>query len=298
VENAVEKIFSIVTPSFNQGQFISETIESVVSQKGKFYIDYVIMDGGSTDDTLEVIKKYEQFLIENCSVKRIQGLNFYVANDNNFKYNQSLGISFRWYSEKDEGQADAINKGFNLCIGDIFAFINSDDMYYPDTFQKIEKLNWKNFDLSYGEGMWITSNGENLCLYPTLSPTRYFLFNRCTLCQPTIFFKKETYLKLGNFDNYFFCGFDYEYWLRAVFNNFKFKYINAVLAKSRMYKDNKSLSNQDIVAENNRELIKKYYENSGLNKFFLWIIEYFAEKYTFRREKKMFSLLCEFNLKE
>jgi glycosyltransferase involved in cell wall biosynthesis len=291
MDDVEDKIISIVTPSYNQSQFISETIESVISQRGNFYIDYVIMDGGSTDGTREVLNRYEKLFIDNYQIKNIRGVNYYVAGEKNTGYIQCLGVGFRWFSEKDNGQADAINKGFNISVGDIFAFLNSDDVYCQNTFQRIADLDWNNFDFLYGEGMWINSRGENLCLYPTLPPTKYFLHGKCTLCQPTVFFKKETYIKLGQFDNSFFCSFDYEYWVRAVFKNCKFKHIHAILAKSRMYIENKSLSNKNTVADNCKELIKKYYGNIKLNKIFLWITKNYSRKFTHRREKKMFSLL-------
>src|SRR5690606_10615120 len=92
--NKLPKI-SIVTPSYNQGQFIEETILSIISQNYP-NLEYIIIDGGSTDNTVDIIKKYE----------------------NHLKY---------WVSEADKGQADAINKGLQHCTGDIFNWINSDD---------------------------------------------------------------------------------------------------------------------------------------------------------------------------
>ena len=99
---------SIVTPSFNQGKYIEQTIQSVINQNYP-NLEYIIIDGGSTDQTIDVIKKYETYL--------------------NF-----------WVSEKDDGQTDAINKGFAKCTGEIFNWINSDDYYEPGTFFKLAEL--------------------------------------------------------------------------------------------------------------------------------------------------------------
>jgi len=88
---------SVITPSLNQGAFIERTILSVLSQKGGFELDYIIVDGGSTDNTLDIVRKYQE--------------------------------SLTWISEKDQGQSDAINKGFNLATGELLAWLNSDDTY-------------------------------------------------------------------------------------------------------------------------------------------------------------------------
>ena len=99
---------SIVTPSFNQGKYIEQTIQSVLNQNYP-NLEYIIIDGGSTDETVEIIKKYEQQLAY-------------------------------WVSEPDKGQTDAINKGFAKCTGEIFNWINSDDYYEQGTFEKLAKL--------------------------------------------------------------------------------------------------------------------------------------------------------------
>lgn len=101
---------SIVTPAFNSGKFIRETIESVLSQDYDNF-EYFVIDGGSTDQTIEILKEY--------SAKK--------------EYKDV----FRWISEKDEGQTDAINKGLCRCSGDWFAFLNADDYFYPNVFSKL-----------------------------------------------------------------------------------------------------------------------------------------------------------------
>src|SRR4030065_830719 len=106
-------LVSVVTPSYNQGRYIEETIKSVLSQEGDFRIEYLIMDGGSTDNSVEVIKKYDRLLKEGrWPVK-------------------CLGITYSWTSEKDKGQTDAINKGFAGCTGEILNWINRDDRPTP-----------------------------------------------------------------------------------------------------------------------------------------------------------------------
>jgi glycosyltransferase involved in cell wall biosynthesis len=134
-------IITVVTPSYNQGRFIEETVQSVLMQEGNFYIDYIIIDGASTDNSAVVIKKYETLLQENCRTIEKFGLKWYARGERNekkFRWNNCLGISYRWLSEKDNGQVDALKKGFRLARGDIYCWLNSDDIYiHPTVLQKV-----------------------------------------------------------------------------------------------------------------------------------------------------------------
>lgn len=103
--------FSIVTPAYNSGRWLEETIQSVISQAGDFEIEYIIRDGGSTDDTVAIIKKYEGELKSGAYPIRCNR------------------VVLTWRSEKDGGMYDAINKGFRDATGNIYAWLNSDDLY-------------------------------------------------------------------------------------------------------------------------------------------------------------------------
>ena len=238
---------SIVTPSLNQGRYIAETIESVILQAGNFYIDYIVVDACSSDDTIEIIKRYEVLLASgswqvNC-----------------------LGINFRWLTEKDRGQSDGINKGFHLANGDLFGWLNSDDLYSPGTLQKVAEIDWKRFDFCFGDGLWIDKYGEDLERYPTFQPNMSSLYYHCTLCQPTVFFSSKSFSTLGDLSLDYDLVFDYEYWLRAVFRGMKFLRIETVLAKSRMYQENKSLHFPLKGAAEKRKLLEIYYNDQRLN---------------------------------
>ncbi len=249
--NASEKAdwpkISVVTPSYNQGKYIEETIVSILSQEGNFFLDYVIMDGGSTDNSTDIIRKYDDLMKnDQWSIK-------------------CRGISYRWISEQDDGQSDAINKGFHLATGSIFGWLNSDDIYYPGALEKIAMISWDETDFCYGKGMWISRNGKDLFTYPTIKPTKSSLYVQCTLCQPTVFFKRATFESLGDFSLEYHCVFDYEYWMRGIFRGKRFVFVPEFTAKSRMYPDNKSLSGQDTVTSEVLELLKKYYANENMN---------------------------------
>src|SRR6266702_635663 len=110
-------VISIVTPSYNQGAFLAETIESVIGQEGDFAIDYTIVDGGSSDDSVDIIRDYEA---------RLHNGKWPVA---------CRGVTLRWTGERDKGQTDALMKGFRMSQGEILAWLNSDDTYLPGALQ-------------------------------------------------------------------------------------------------------------------------------------------------------------------
>ena len=152
----------MVTPSFNHGQFIEDTICSILTQRGDFYIDYVIIDGKSSDETVKIIEKYEKLLKENCSIKEINGRSFYVSKNTDFKFNHCLGISYRYISEKDEGYGDALNKGFSMTFGEVMAWLNSDDKYHVDAFQRVSNIfgSFVDVDWIVGKNTWWNEKGE------------------------------------------------------------------------------------------------------------------------------------------
>jgi len=181
--------FSIITPSFNQAQFIEQTIKSVVSQKVD--LEYLIIDGGSTDGSLKIIQKYAQ------------------------KYQ-----SIKYISEKDRGQSDAINKGLSMATGDIVAYLNSDDYYLPKTLSQVEE-----FFLSHPNSQWLVGNCQvtdamlNWTFFlKHLWPIQHhhlFLEVFNTINQPSVFLTRQLVAKVGKFDESLNYTMDYDYWLRC-----------------------------------------------------------------------------------
>lgn len=130
--------FSIITPVYNGEKYIAETIETVLSQEGDFEIEYIIQDGASTDKTPEIIKSYDEKLKTGSYPIKCKG------------------IAFTWFSEKDSGMYDAIEKGFARATGDIYAYINADDLYVPDAFLTVATV-FK----SYPEIVWAKGTSQS-----------------------------------------------------------------------------------------------------------------------------------------
>ena len=178
---------SIVTPSFNQAEFIEETIRSVICQ-GYPNLEYIIIDGGSSDGSVEIIKKYEEYITY-------------------------------WVSEQDCGQAHAINKGFEKSSGQIIAWINSDDYYLPDTFKNISQyFLTNNIHVLYGSVLCINKNSEKIGMIhsrPFPKDLRKYAYWRSWyIPQPASFFDDITLNSCGKLEEKYNYSFDYEWFLR------------------------------------------------------------------------------------
>lgn len=177
---------SIVTPSYNQGDFLEKTILSVLQQNYP-NLEYIVMDGGSTDGSVDIIKKY------------------------------ASRIDF-WVSEKDNGQADAINKGLSKCTGDILHWLNSDDFLLPEALLHIGSFNWqKDTGAVVGIGHKVNLQGE--VIYTPKVPDLSFnaLLNwsgYANFMQPACFFTKEAWDTCGPLDERLYFCLDVNLWLK------------------------------------------------------------------------------------
>lgn len=220
-------LVSIITPSFNQGEFIKATIESVLNQDYP-NIEYLVMDGGSTDNTVEILKSY--------------------------------GDRIQWVSEKDKGQADAVNKGIKRAKGQIIGWLNSDDTYLEGAVSKMVDYlkTHPDTDMVYGEGYYTDKEGNITERYLTEKYNRNRLAEMCIICQPTAFFTKEIVERVGMLDVEHQLSMDYELWLRMAKAG-KIAYIPDYIATSRMYEENKTLSRRKEVYEETCKAVKKHY---------------------------------------
>lgn len=235
-------LVTIITPSYNQGRFIEETILSVLTQDYPS-IEYIIVDGGSTDETLAILGKY-------CN-------------------------RIRLYSEEDLGQSNAINKGLRVAKGEILAYLNSDDTYLPGAIRRaVHYFTVDNPDshFVYGEGYHITEKGTIIDRYPTEPFDFQHLAETCFICQPTTFWKRDVIEKIGLFDENLHYVMDYDYWIRVAKQYGNLGYINEYLANSRFYRETKTMSKRFEVLEEILKVIRKHYGKGNVPS--TWIFAY------------------------
>lgn len=204
---------SIVTPSYNQGQYLEETILSVLGQKYP-NLEYLIYDASSTDNSVDIIKKYEKEL------------------------------SY-WVSEKDNGQADAINKGFAKATGEILMWLNSDDILMPNILNFIAQQYQEKGDGIYFGNCIHFQEKNNGVLYARgsqvgLSFNQISLQLADTIIQPSSFWSRNVWLQNGILEEKFHFGFDWEWFLRAQKNNIPFYNINKPISLYRIHEEHKS----------------------------------------------------------
>ena len=203
---------SVITPSYNQGKFIEETILSVINQ-GYENLEYIIIDGGSTDNSVDIIKKYED------------------------------KIDY-WVSEKDNGQSDAINRGLSMATGDIVCWLNSDDYFLPDALKKVGEYNWTDdIGILVGIGHKINLDKEIMYTpdyYEPITLNDLFYWNKGkNFMQPAAFFSKKAWDTCGPLNADLNICMDVDLWIKIA-KQFKFDRIKDSLAHAYIHEDAKT----------------------------------------------------------
>jgi len=255
----MQPLVSIVTPSYNQAKFLQRTIESVLSQTYP-NIEYIIMDGGSSDGSLEIIKKYAD------------------------------RISY-WESKKDKGQTDAINKGFARASGQLYAWLNSDDTYTPGAIQEmVEYMNaHPDVGMVYGDCNFIDANDSIIGKFNAQQTDYQRLRNGFVhIPQQSAFWRSKLYKQVGPLDETIYFAMDYDLWLRLARIS-TIKYFPRLWANFRLHGDAKTIADDDRCWP---DMIKIHYRDGG-KKLSPIVWKYWLRKiigpYIRHKRRKMFE---------
>lgn len=245
LEKQINMKIGIVIPSYNQGKYIEAALKSVIANKRNADIQIAVMDGGSKDETISIIRKYESEL------------------------------TF-WCSEADAGQADAINKGIQvLSECHYYMWLNSDDIYENEyAVQLIADYAEKNhYEVCYGLSHFVNENGETIGEYPVETYSKEALGDRCYLSQPSVLFSKAAYLRVGPINADLKMCLDYEYWIRLS-KEYTFGYIPEYIGCTRMYSETKTATMQQQHLKEAFQILMKYYGDVPMQ----WVVtKYLAD---------------------
>jgi glycosyltransferase involved in cell wall biosynthesis len=229
VEQLYPKI-SIVTASYNQGCFIEETIQSVLNQKYP-NLEYIIIDGGSTDNTVEIIKKYDEYLTY-------------------------------WVSENDKGQANAINKGLQLCTGRIFNWLNSDDYLEPGALFNIAKaFANEHVQMVAGKVRNFSITDEQIISNQHLSAKGLMCWEPCVqFVQPGVWMRRELIANCGGIDEQFHFAFDWDLYIRYLYCFPNVQELDEILVHFRLHENSKTQSLRERFTIEEQKIIEKIYK--------------------------------------
>ncbi|MGQ0604260.1 MAG: glycosyltransferase family 2 protein [Anaerolineales bacterium] len=254
--------FSIVTPSYNQAAYIGETIESVLSQAGEFEIEYFIMDGGSTDGSVEIIKSYAERLARGEYPLRC------------------VRATLVWVSQKDKGQSDAINRGLQRATGEVASYINSDDAFCDEAFARVLQgfAARPEADIIYGDGDVIGAAGELQWEWLSrpydhgVMTSYHFWWNDFTnyIMQQATFWRRSVMERIGYFDENFHYAMDAEYWIRAGHHGLHLHHLPHKLGRFRLIAGTKSLSSPTVFWGDYLEIFRRYRDGQPLDRFFAY----------------------------
>jgi len=219
-------LVSIVTPSFNQGEFIEETVQSVLAQDYP-NIEHIVIDGASTDSTLSILRRYDG--------------------------------KISWISEPDRGQSEAINKGFRRARGEILSWLCADDLYYPDTVSEVVEHFHQHdgTDMIYGESQYIDSQGQPIGMYPSSEFNATSLLPFCFIPQPTVFMRKSILDRVGLVDSQLHYAMDLDLWARVAMQG-RIDFMPRILARYRLHDGTKTVSSGSAVEREGIRVRERY----------------------------------------
>jgi glycosyltransferase involved in cell wall biosynthesis len=230
---------TIVTPSFNQCEFIGQTIESILSQQYPD-LEYLVMDGGSTDGTVDILRAYEDRL--------------------------------QWVSEPDRGQSHAINKGLEKASGEVIGFLNSDDLYEPGALRAVGTWFRRNPEAMWATGYCrnIDADGDEIRRAVTMYKRLWLRINSYTILQvlnfisqPATFWRKDVLPEVGLFDEGLEYAMDYDYWLR-IGRRYRLSVIPKTLARYRIHTRSKAGSSVNAQFDSELAIAKKHVQSKLL----------------------------------
>ncbi|MEW6504663.1 MAG: glycosyltransferase family 2 protein [Chloroflexota bacterium] len=253
-------LVSIITPSYNQARYLEETMRSVLEQDYP-HIEYIVVDGGSTDGSREIIEKYADRLAW-------------------------------WVSEKDRGQTEAINKGFGRARGEVLAWLNSDDTYQPGAVREAVEFLQQNpqVGLVYGDANYIDEHGRVIGRFPA-AQTDYRRLRQgyVHIPQQAAFFRADLWRKVGPLDESFYFAMDYDLWVRLA-REAPIVYHPRLWANFRLHSDAKTIAADDRCWP---EMLRVHYRDGG-SPFSMIVLKYWIRKlaapYINWRRRRMFRL--------
>jgi glycosyltransferase involved in cell wall biosynthesis len=224
---------SIITPSFNQGRFIEDAIQSVLMQDYPDF-EHIVIDNCSTDNTIEILKKYNHI---------------------------------KWISEPDKGQSDALNKGFKMSCGEIIGWLNCDDFYIEGAFKKAaEEFSDTNIDGIYADLKFCDIDKNIVKHYSSHRPAKFLSLFHAFISSESFFFKRKIIdEKMEVKTNLHYC-MDQDFAAGILYNNYKLKYINTCFAVFRWQGNNKSLNTPQLRKKRITEGIRIFNSYNGVFK--------------------------------
>ncbi len=238
-------LITVVVPSFNQGQFLEDALISIFAQN--LPLEVFVMDGGSSDNSVEIIKKYQH---------RLSG----------------------WRSHKDNGQSAAINEGIALGSAPYVCWLNSDDFYYENGLLQLFNVlkASKTSPAVYGKCWTTNSAGNKTIPYITLPFTPYLLANYCFICQPGTLIRRDAWEAVGGLNVSLHMAMDYDLWWKLFKNFGKLNYCKQFVAATRVHENTKTANNKEQHYHESQAIVLQNWGSLPYKwKFFSYFIKLF-----------------------